>query len=138
MSLYVGSNAVSDVRVGSTPVQFVYAGNQLVWARVSILTSPSPSVTGLNDLNTSPNTTASATVTLTTSPATSVSWSITVQSGSTPTLGATSGTGTTVRIERPASEGAGTTTSTVAVFASIGGAQVASRTVTVTAIQDFL
>lgn len=136
MPIAIGGNNITDIKVGSTAINSVHVGSQLVWARVTLSVSPSTNVTALNDLNTSPFATAIASATISTS--SSVTWQFTQVSGATANTGSTSGTSTIVSLGRAAASGAGTTTSVVRVSAYVGGSFVSSSTITLNAIQDHI
>ncbi len=144
MPIAVGGTNITDIRIGSTAINSVYVGSQLVWSRMSLSRSASSGtlsgneVVALNDLNTSPFTPAVAGVLITTNPQTSVTWSFQKNSGTTANTGSTSGHTTAVTLIRNANQGAGTSTASYTVYASIGGSQVASITVSLRAIQDYI
>ena len=138
MPIAVGGTNITDIRIGSTAINSVYVGSQLAWSRLSLSASPGISVTALNDLNTSPFTPAVANVLITTTPTTSVTWTFQKISGTTAATGSTSGDTTAVTLIRNANEGSGFTSAQYRVFAYIGGSQVASITVNLEAIQEYL
>ena len=144
MPIAVGGTNITDIRIGSTAINSVYVGSQLVWSRMSLSRSAASGtlsgneVVYLNDLNTSPFAPAVASVSITTNPQTSVTWSFQKNSGTTATTGTTSGHTTAVTLIRNANQGAGTSTASYSVFAYIGGSQVASITVSLRAIQDYI
>lgn len=138
MPIAVGGNNITDIRIGSTLINSVYVGAQLVWSRLSLSTSPA------NGSSTaySSNGNASAQVNVSTNPSTSVSWTFTVnsQSGSgTLSYGATSGTSTFVRLfqtyNAPQSQ---TSLANVTVNAVVGGTVVASKVCSLSANTVFI
>ena len=138
MPIAVGGNNITDIRIGSTLINSVYVGAQLVWSRLSLSTSPA------NGSSTAyaTNANASAQVNVLTNPSTSVSWTFTVnsQTGSgTLSYGASSGTSTFVRLFQtytaPQSQ---TSTASVTVNAVVGGTIVASKVCSLSANTVFV
>lgn len=126
MPVAVGGTNITDIRVGSTLINYVYVGSQLVWSRLSLSTSP----TSGHDVEFTPNSNSTAQVTVFTNPSTNVAWTFTVNSQSgngTLSYGASTGTSTFVRLVQtfnsPQEE---SSAANVTVNAVIGGTVVAS------------
>jgi|TARA_B100001094_G_scaffold318911_1_gene363042 hypothetical protein len=144
MPIAVGGTNITDIRIGSTVINSVYVGSQLVWSRMSLTVSAlignlngTNQVIMLNALNYNPSGTATAKARIRTNPTSSVTWTFSQDSGATATTQAF-GTFCDVSVSRLASAGVGTTTSVVTARAFINGSQVAAKQVTLKAQQDYI
>lgn len=132
MGIYIGGNEIDDIKIGSTDINEVYIGSNLVWQRLNVTANP-PSG---QHIAFSFDSDAQAQVDLTANR--SVSWSFSLVSGTSTGLsyGASSGTGTYVRMFRDySSQGVGESQALVDVTATVGGSSVTTR-VTVSATVD--
>jgi len=138
MPIAVGGTNITDIRIGSTLINRVYVGAQLVWSRLSLSTSPANG----SDTEHTPNTNSTAQVTVFTNPSTSVSWTFTVNSQSgngTLSYGASNGTSTFVRLVQtynaPQEQ---SSAASVTVNAVVGGTVVASTVCSLSANTIFI
>lgn len=134
MGIYIGGNEIDDIKIGSTDINEVYIGANLVWQRLNVTTNPASGTdfvfTFDNDGTAQVNLTANR----------SVSWSFSLASGTSTGLsyGASSGTSTYVRMFRDwSSQGIGNSSAEVNVTATVGGSSV-TTTVNVTVEADTL
>jgi len=138
MPIAVGGNNITDIRIGSTLINSVYVGAQLVWSRLSLSTSPANG----SDTEYTPNTNSTAQVTVSTNPSTNVSWTFSVNSQSgngTLSYGSSSGTSTFVRLVQTYTNAQEhSSAASVTVNAVVGGTVVASTVCSLSANTIFI
>lgn len=122
MTLFVGGNEITDVKIGAEDINEIYIGPTLVWQRLSVTMNPANGIG--YDVKFDSNATARVDLTATAN----VAWSFVLVSGTSIglTYGPSSGTSTYVQLFRAGST-LGISMSTVDVTATLNGKSVTNR-----------